>query len=158
MSDPFPEDEESRPTVDAATFLRELDEQERNAAMDEEPKPEAEPPQTLAIASVSSERANAHAQALLGLAPDTAPDERVLLDLVAAELPLAFELRRLETQLAARVGLLLENPTLAVAVAKVLRDVANLSGAVARRVQGSLGVAANLRAQRRLLAVQRGGR
>jgi hypothetical protein len=85
------------------------------------------------------------------MAPNAAADERVLTDLVVDELPLAFELRRLELELAARIGLALDDPGLLTALARAMREVTALSGSVTRRIQGSLGVAANLRAQRRLI-------
>jgi hypothetical protein len=108
-------------------------------------------PNHLTVAQSSSDRARGHSEALLGMAPNAAADERVLTDLVVDELPLAFELRRLELELAARIGLALDNPGLLTALARAMRELTALSGSVTRRIQGSLGVAANLRAQRRLI-------
>jgi hypothetical protein len=115
------------------------------------PLPAAARPNTLTIAEGSVGRAKSHSAGLLAMGPNAAPDERVLTDLVVAELPLAFELRRLELELAARIGLALDNPGLLVALARAMRELTALSGSVTRRIQGSLGVAANLRAQRRLI-------
>jgi hypothetical protein len=89
--------------------------------------------------------------------PDAGPDERILHRLVADQVAVAAALTEAQAQLAARVGLLLDDPKRLAAVSRVLKDVVVVTNAIAKRVEGALGVAANLRAQRRFLA-HHGGR
>lgn len=103
-------------------------------------------------------RTDADAHALVQLSADAPADEAVLTRLAADELPIVHELRQLESRLAIRIGAVLDDPALALAVARVMQQVTTLSGAVTQRVQNTLGAAANLRAQRRLISRSRGGR
>jgi hypothetical protein len=87
--------------------------------------------------------------------------ERLLEELVSGELAVALELQNTEGALIALLQKAVTDPALATAVAKLTREVVGLSSAVRRRIEGSLGAVAGLRAQRAFLASHRartGGR
>ena len=88
----------------------------------------------------------------------TAP-EKLLLDLVSAEVPIHCSLVEAEAQLTARLeALLLHDDIKSVAtLAKALRHVSVVAHAIGRRVETVLGTAVALRAQRRLVELHRGG-
>ncbi len=88
---------------------------------------------------------------------DGDPAERILEDLVAGEVGLGHELQNLEGMATALLARTMDNPALAMHVAKVAREVFGLSTAVRRRTENSLSAIAGLRAQRVLLAAPRGG-
>ena len=79
--------------------------------------------------------------------------ETILLDLVARELPISFSIMSAQQKLAGRLVAdpILANATWVRALAQALRDVTAVNNSITRRVEGLLGAAANLRAQRRLL-------
>lgn len=119
------------------------------------PKPKSTPtrPVRLPIDERLVERGQAARKALDEVCPDAAPDERILNELVAKQLPVALLLHELEEQLAARMMAVMDDPRLALAVAKVLHDTAAMASAMSKRVQSTLSTAASLRAQRRFLAL-----
>jgi hypothetical protein len=82
------------------------------------------------------------------------PDERILRELAAAEVPLALRLLDVQRQLADRLYVLVDHPTQALMLAKVFREVVGASTVVTKRVQSMLGAAGNLRAQRRFLRLR----
>lgn len=92
-------------------------------------------------------------RALDEAAPSAAADERILHELVAKQLPVALMLHDLEAQLAVRLGLVIDDPKLALAVAKTLRETIAMASAMSKRIQSTLSTAATLRAQRRFLAL-----
>lgn len=99
-------------------------------------------------------------QALLeAFGPDASAPERLLLDMVATELPIHGTLVEAEAQLSARLELLLLHDDIkSVSVlAKALRNVQIVSHAVGRRVETVLGTALALRSQRRLVELHHGG-
>jgi hypothetical protein len=100
------------------------------------------------------ERSKEARQALDAGAPGAGADERLLHQLVAEEIAIACTLFEAEAQLAGRLLHLLDDPKLLLAVSKVLRDVVLVRNSVTRRIEGALGVASNLRAQRQFLARQ----
>lgn len=106
-----------------------------------------------------AEQVEAHAkkrrELLTSIAPDAAPDELVRLVLAADELMLFDVLRDAQLQAALRVSVLVDNPTVALALTKALRNTSDVASAVAKRVQQSLLTASTLRAQRRLLSDSR---
>lgn len=85
-------------------------------------------------------------------APDAAADEQVLHRLVADEFALVMAVNDVEKQLAARFPLLLDNPRLMLIVAKTMRELVALNGAMSRRIEGALATASTLRASRRMFA------
>jgi hypothetical protein len=87
----------------------------------------------------------------------TAP-EKLLLDLVAAEVPLHMALVQTEVDLAARMqALLINNDIKGISVlAKALKNVSAVAGAVGRRIENTLASAVALKAQRRLLELHQG--
>jgi hypothetical protein len=99
------------------------------------------------------ERGREARRALDQVCPDAAPDERILNELVAKQLPVALLLHELEEQLAARIMVVMDDPRIALAVAKVLRETAAMASAMTKRVQSTLSTAASLRAQRRFLTL-----
>jgi hypothetical protein len=90
--------------------------------------------------------------ALEAASPDAGADERILHRLVADEVAVASALLEAQSQLAARLTLLIDDHKRMAGISKVLRDVVLVTNSISKRVEGALGVAANLRAQRRFLA------
>jgi hypothetical protein len=82
--------------------------------------------------------------------------EEILHELVAGELSIALALQDIEAAMAALVAKAVTDPKLSLAVARSFAEAVALSGAIRRRMEGSLGAAASLRAQRMLLAAQTG--
>ncbi len=82
--------------------------------------------------------------------------ERLLEELVAGETAVAMQLQDVEAALASLLSRTVTDPRLAMAVAKVMRETVGLSGAVRRRMENSLASVATLKAQRVLMAAQRG--
>lgn len=68
----------------------------------------------------------------------------------------ALQLQDIEAMLVAMLGKAVLEPEPAMQIVKVLRETVALSGAIRTRMQNALGAAANLRAQRKFLANQRG--
>lgn len=87
---------------------------------------------------------------------DSDVGERLLEELVAAEVPVALELQRIEGALTAFLGEAMLESAAALQVLKVLKETVGLSGAIRTRMQNCLSAAANLRAHRRFLAQHRG--
>lgn len=102
---------------------------------------------------------NARLALLEAFGPDASAPERLLLDMVATELPIHGTLVEAEAQLSARLEqLLLHDDIKSVSVlAKALRNVQIVSHAVGRRVETVLGTAVALRSQRRLVELHHGG-
>lgn len=92
-------------------------------------------------------------RALDEAAPAAAADERILHELIAKQLPIALMLHDLEEQLAARLGVVVDDPKLALAVAKILHETVVMASAMSKRIQSTLSTAAALRAQRRFLVL-----
>jgi len=90
--------------------------------------------------------------ALEAASPEAGADERILHRLVADEVAVVSALLETQVQLAARLALVMDDHKRMVGVSKVLRDVVVATNALGKRIEGALGVAANLRAQRRFLA------
>jgi hypothetical protein len=88
----------------------------------------------------------------------TAP-EKLLLDLVSAEVPIHLSLVDAEAQLAARLEqLLLRDDIKSVAtLARAMKQVSVVVHAIGRRVETVLSTAVALKAQRRLTELHRGG-
>ena len=81
--------------------------------------------------------------------------ERLLQDLVAAEVGVAFQLVDVEAGLVALLSRTIADPAMALAVARTFREAAALSSAVRRRMENCLAAAATLRAQRLLAGTRR---
>jgi hypothetical protein len=84
--------------------------------------------------------------------------EDVLEQFVTGEVGIGLQLQDLEAAAASLLGQALVDPTLAMATAKVMRELIAISSAVRRRTEHTLTTIAGLRAQRQLLAAQRGRR
>lgn len=84
--------------------------------------------------------------------PDAGADERILHRLVADEVAIISALMEAQAQLVARLALLIDDHKRMAAISKVLRDVVLVTNSISKRVEGALGVSANLQAQRRFLA------
>jgi hypothetical protein len=84
--------------------------------------------------------------------------ERLLENLVAAEVPIAMQLQDIEAAVAGLLSRSLAHPEVALHAAKLLRESVAVSNAVRLRIERSIGTIASLRAQRRFLAVNRGQR
>ena len=96
--------------------------------------------------------------ALIEAFPGAAADERLLHELVAAESGLLSLLQRTEIGLGVWLNEALTDPKASLTLIRLLRDVIDTSTMVRRRLEGALGVAANLRAQRHVIAPQARGR
>ena len=110
----------------------------------------------LTLASGNVTRAAELRHAFASTADGSAVGEKLLQDFVGMETALALSL--IDTEGAAIALLqraLTSEPTLALPLAKLAREIESLSAALRRRMQGGLAAAANLRAQRRLLAIPR---
>lgn len=91
-------------------------------------------------------------------APHPTAAETILFDLAAHELSAYLELADARQKLAQELNAAVVGDVRgALALARVLRDVVQISGAIGRRVEHVLTTAASLRAQRRFLELQ-GGR
>ena len=86
---------------------------------------------------------------------DASAPEILLIDLVAKELPVHAALIDAELQLVARLPHLMDQTKHVHVLAKALREVTVVSHAVSRRIEGLLGTAVGLRAQRRLVELHR---
>lgn len=114
--------------------------------------PEPEPPLDVPLHPAFIAFGREALKALEAASPDAAADERILHRLVADQLAITSALFEAQAQLTGRVRLLLDQPKTLVAVVRVLNDVVRTTNAVSRRIEGALGVAANLRAQRRFFS------
>jgi hypothetical protein len=118
----------------------------------EDAPPEPSAPLQLPLNPAFVERAKRTRQELNAASPNAGRDERLLHELVSEEIAIASALLEAEGQLSERLLLLIDNPKLLVHITKALKDVVHLRNSVTRRIEGALGVASNLRAQRRFLA------
>ncbi|MGK4008414.1 hypothetical protein WMF31_37730 [Sorangium sp. So ce1036] len=73
-------------------------------------------------------------------------------ELVADEVTVVSALLETQSQLAARLPFFIDDHKRMVGISKVLREVVLVTNSISKRVEGALGVATNLRAQRRFLA------
>jgi hypothetical protein len=89
---------------------------------------------------------------------DATPSEEILLDLVARELPIAHALIDAQRALTNRLPLVMDNASWVSALARALRDVTVVSHSVTKRVEGLLGAASNMQAQRRIVDLHGGAR
>lgn len=87
---------------------------------------------------------------------NTTAIERLLVDVIAQEVPLVGALEKAKLELAARLLPNIDNPRAALKVAQVLKEVVVTSNAITKRVEHLLGSLATLRSQRRLLEQHRG--
>jgi hypothetical protein len=95
---------------------------------------------------------------LVAWAPNATAAETILFDLAAHELSTYLELAQARQKLAQELNAAMTGDVRgALALAKVLREVAQISGAIGRRVEHVLTTVTALRAQRRFLELQ-GGR
>jgi hypothetical protein len=111
---------------------------------------------TLSLSPASLGAARAVRQAFEAVT-DCDPAEGLLEQLLVGEVGIAHELQSLEAATTVLLTRTLDNPRLALEVAKVAREIVGLSSAIRRRTEGSLGAIAGLRAQRVLLARHRLG-
>lgn len=95
---------------------------------------------------------------MLATMPGAMPDERILLELAASQLPLVERLEDAQAKACERLVKLIDQPNAALAFARLLREVTSLHGAIGKRVAELLQAAANLRTQRRFLELNKGGR
>jgi len=111
---------------------------------------------SLTLSLVNLERGRQVGKAFEENGPEADVAERLLEELTAGEVPVALQLQDIEAMLVAMLGKAVLEPGPAMQIVKVLRETVALSGAVRTRMQNALGAAANLRAQRKFLANQRG--
>ncbi len=147
-------DEEDE-TIDLAEAVR--------GRRSEKPGPETSQDSSLArrfpIDPAYTQQAHASRQALTeSFGQDASAPERLLIDLVAKELPVHAALVDAEVQLVARLPHLMDEARHVHVLARALREVTIVSHAVSRRIEGLLGTAVALRAQRRLVELHRSSR
>ena len=115
-----------------------------------------------AVGSLTLSKANLghmrRAREAFQVASDGDPAEEVLEQFVTGEVGIGLQLQDLEAAASDLLGRTLVDPTLAMATAKVMRELVAISSAVRRRTEHTLTTIAGLRAQRQLLAAQRGRR
>jgi hypothetical protein len=87
---------------------------------------------------------------LLSVVDPKAADEKLLVELAAGAAGLALQVNIAADRLAQVLPVVLEDPKKALAVARVLHDLAVLGNVLVRRVEGTLSTAATLRLQRRV--------
>jgi hypothetical protein len=142
-----PQEEEQR------EHRAELERREREK--DQQIEQAAEVVPTLRLAQVNLERGQEAQHAFRDAGPDGDEAERLLLELVAGEVPVLLQLRDLEAANAALLGRTITNPELSAAVLKVAKETSAWLTAVRARAQTTMGVVADLRAQRRFLSAHR---
>lgn len=93
---------------------------------------------------------------LLRDSPNAGADEKLLARMAAAEAALFERLEVLQVQLAERAVLMVDQPSLALKLAKTLREMTTVSSSVGRRVESLLSTASVICAQRALTAKRPG--
>ncbi len=111
---------------------------------------------TLTLAPANLRRAQEIGGTFRQSGEDSDVGERLLEELVAGETAVAMQLMDVEAALASLLSRTVTDPKLAMEIAKVMRETVGLSGAVRRRMENSLASVATLKAQRVLMAAQRG--
>jgi len=159
--DAEPELVDNEVTVTPPAFLpQETEFRDREAERDRQLREKAEltakvlPKLVLSPANLA--RGQQVRQAFEASGTDSDVGERLLEELVAAEVPVALELQRIEGALTAFLGEAMLESEAALQVAKVLKETVGLSNAIRSRMQNALSAAANLRAHRKFLAAHRG--
>lgn len=92
----------------------------------------------------------------LDVESDGDPYEQILDQLIAGEVGIGHELQDIEAALTALMARTVSDPAMFLQVTKMAREAFGLSSAVRRRTENTMSARASLRAQRVLLAVQRG--
>ncbi|HWA24384.1 MAG TPA: hypothetical protein VG734_01825 [Lacunisphaera sp.] len=95
---------------------------------------------------------------LLADAPNAQADERLLLNMAARDSSLASSLWRTQVQLAARVGVSLENPKQALQLARALKEVTACRNAITKRAEELALAVGTIRVQRQLANIHAGPR
>jgi hypothetical protein len=139
-------------TVDGVVTGDETDRLERLHRVDAASKPLAPLPSI----SKASLALVGEARQTFRQSSDGDPAERILEDLVAGEVGLGHELQNLEGVATGLLVRTIDDPLLALQIIKVAREVFALSTALRRRTENTFAAIAGLRAQRVLLAGQRG--
>jgi len=93
-----------------------------------------------------------------GASPDGGPGEAILHELIGQQVAIALAVLDAQGEVAARVGLFLDDPKMLAVLSKALRELTTLSNVIGRRVEGALLAASTLRAQRRLWSLHDSGR
>ena len=106
--------------------------------------------------SAEEEKKREVAAILLGEDKNTTAIERLLVDVIAQEMPLVSILEKAQLDLAKRLLPHMDNPRATLQAAKVLREVVVTSNAITKRVEHLLGSLATLRSQRRMIEQHRG--
>jgi hypothetical protein len=109
----------------------------------------------LRLADANLQRGREVKQTFLEAGPDGDEAERLLLELIAGEVPVILQLRDLEAATAALACRTMTDPTLSPGVLKVARETTAWLTAVRSRTEKTMVVIADLRAQRRFLAAHR---
>lgn len=107
-------------------------------------------PKKLGLGMAHVERGRAARAALDRASPDAGPGEAILHELIGQQVAIALAVLDAQGEVAARVGLFLDDPKTMVILAKALRELTTLSNVIGRRVEGALLASSTLRAQRRL--------
>jgi len=161
MAEPEPELVDNEVAVPSPSFLpQETELRDREADLDRQLREKAELTAKvlpkLVLSPQNLARGKQVRDAFDASGTDSDVGERLLEELVAAEVPVALELQRIEGALTAFLGEAMLESEAALQVVKVLKETVGLSGAIRTRMQNCLSAAANLRAHRKFLAAHRG--
>lgn len=141
MNDPIQEDDRGAAPAPA---------DERSAALSERDVRRALREQSQQWATTHRSRVDELQRELLCDCAHIGPDHGLLLRTAAMEAGLAARLADVELQLIERAGVLVDSPEHVAAVARALKEVVAVSGAISARVESLLGAASVIRAQREL--------
>ena len=140
---------------DAQQQEEQAEREQKEREKDEQMQRAADVLPMLRLTDVNLQRGREVQEAFLEAGPDGDEAERLLLELVAGEVPVILQLRDLEAATAALACRTMTNPELTPAVLKVARETTAWLTAVRKRAETTMGVIADLRAQRRFLAAHR---
>ena len=107
-------------------------------------------PKKLGLGAPHVERGQAARSALDDASPDAGPGETILHELIGKQVAIALAVMDAQAEVAARVGMFLDDPRTLAILSKALRELTMLSNVVGRRVEGALLTSSTLRAHRRL--------
>jgi hypothetical protein len=134
-------------TEESAEHHRLCEDEERRRAAEAAAKMTLSPPNLERVRAVG---------AALRAASDGDPYEQLLDELIAGEDGIGHQLQDIEAAVTGLLAQTISDPAMFLQVAKMAKEVIGLSSAVRRRKENSMAAIASLRAQRVLLAVQRG--
>ena len=107
-------------------------------------------PARLGLDPAYVDRGRAALAALEASAPDAGAGEKILHELVGAQVALALAIGDTQVEVVARLGHFINEPRKLLVLAQALKELTTINAVVGRRLEGALTVASTLRSQRRL--------